>query len=65
MAILLKMGIDYHKNALFDRMTSLILKKFLHIFVSDIHMQIFGKSYDDLKKKKKIMPNLAQSSIHA
>ena len=46
--ILLKMGIDYHKNALFDRMTSLILKKFLNIFASDIQTQLFGKSKQNL-----------------
>ena len=52
MAMILKMGIGYHRNALSDRMTSSILKNCLHIFASDIQTQVFGKSSDDTKEKK-------------
>ena len=55
MAILLKMGIGYHKNALSDQVRPydvLNFEKFLHNFASDIQTQLFGKSCDDLIEKK-------------
>ena len=58
MAILLKIGVGYHKNALFDRMTSSILKKVLRIYAFNSQPQLFGKS----KQKLTPLPNLAQSS---
>ena len=61
MAILLKMGIGYHRNGLVRLYDEIDFEKFLHIFASDIQTKLFGKS----KQKLATLPNLAQSAVHS